>query len=468
VPGGVRGERPPERAAPHASGALHPAVSSAGGRPADTRARNARVAEAFAAHFGTRPTAIARAPGRVNLIGEHIDYHDLPVLPMALTRSVRVAFRPRSDGRVRVTNGAPGFASRAFDLSGEPETWPAGDWGNYLLAAARAVHGLGAGCGLDALVTSDVPVAAGLSSSSALVVATALALLAASDIDVAPLELATLLARGERMVGTEGGGMDQAVSLGARAGAALRVDFAPLRWRPVPLPGDWRWIVAHSGVRAEKSGAARDGYNQRRSESEAAGRRVAAWMAGKTARRSAGTGERGGRAIETGGGKTTSTGAGEAGGPDDGSAGYGALLAGSPLEELLAAASEALDATLLPRFRHVVTEAGRVDAAEAALLAGDGARCGALLVASHTSLRDDYEVSHPRLDALVDAAVRAGALGARLTGAGFGGCAIALSRSEDVARVCDALTRTLADAGVTDSDHVFVAEPGGGAGCVPA
>lgn len=470
MPGGVWGERPPEGAGRHASGTSGPYAMPLGGGSADTPAGNARRVEAFAAQFGRRPTAIARAPGRVNLIGEHIDYHDLPVLPMALTRSVRVAFRPRSDGRVLVTSEATGFAPRAFELS-EPAPWPAGDWGNYLLAAGRTAQGLGAGRGLDALVASDVPVAAGLSSSSALVVAAALALLAASEIDVAPLELATLLARGERLVGTEGGGMDQAVSLGARAGAALRVDFAPLRWRPVPLPGDWRWIVAHSGVRAEKSGAARGAYNQRRRESEAAGRRVAAWMADKTAHGSAGTGEGGGRATETGAGATTKTGARtgapEAGGSGAGGAGYGALLAGWPLEELLAAARQALDATLLPRFRHVVTEAGRVDAAEAALLAGDGARCGALLVASHASLRDDYEVSHPRLDALVDAALGAGALGARLTGAGFGGCAIALSRTEDVARVCDALTRTLADAGVTSPDHVFVAAPGGAAGCVP-
>jgi galactokinase len=394
----------------------------------------------------------------VNLIGEHIDYHDLPVLPMALTRSVRVAFRPRPDGRVRVANVAAGFASRAFDLSGEPEPWRAGDWGNYLLAACRVAQGLGADRGLDALVASDLPAAAGLSSSSALVVATALALLAASEIEVPPLELARLLARGERLVGTEGGGMDQAASLGARGGAALRVDFAPLRWRPVPLPGDWRWIVAHSGIRAEKSGAARDAYNQRRRESEEAGRRVAAWLAA-TAREST--------LANPGGGGATVRGTGALVGSDDGGVGYGALLAGWSVEELLEAAGAALDATLRRRFRHVVTEAGRVEVAEAALLAGDVTRCGTLLVASHVSLRDDCEVSHPRLDALVDAALGAGAFGARLTGAGFGGCALALTDTGGRARVCEALVGTLTEAGVTDVGSVFVAEPGGGAECAP-
>ncbi|MFP4624815.1 MAG: galactokinase family protein, partial [Gemmatimonadota bacterium] len=200
----------------------------------------------------------------MNLIGDHVDYVGLPVLPVALSRRVSLLVRPRGDALVRVASVTPDFGERAFALEAEPPPWPDGDWGNYLKAAAadrvRAHAGLR---GLDAVLTSEVPVAAGLSSSTALVVATAVAIEAVNGRKTPRLELAASLARAERYVGTEGGGMDQAICLGARAGHAALIEFDPLRLDHVPIPSGWRFVVADSLVRAEKSGAAREAYNDR-------------------------------------------------------------------------------------------------------------------------------------------------------------------------------------------------------------
>src|SRR5439155_12915496 len=151
------------------------------------------------------PVHVVRAPGRVNLIGEHIDYCGLPVLPMALRRSVRLAFRARSDRETRLVNRDPRFAPSAFAVSESIPPAPAGDWGNYARAAVGAVAQRFPDLrGVDALVESDLPIAAGLSSSSALVVAMALAIMHANGVTVASLELMELLGRGERYVATAG------------------------------------------------------------------------------------------------------------------------------------------------------------------------------------------------------------------------------------------------------------------------
>lgn len=359
----------------------------------------------------------------MNLIGEHIDYNGLSVLPMALRQAVTLAVRPRTDAIVRVRNADGAFGEQSFPLSNEIPAGPQGDWGNYLRAAAQALSRVhGAGRGLDAWLTSDVPVAAGLSSSSALVCAVGLALSAVNDLELPVLELAGLMARAERYVGTMGGGMDQAIALGAVEGAACRVDFDPLALTPVPVPDDWRFIVGSSLVVAEKSGSARETYNRRREECGLALERAVAlldlpprqWadpgIVGEQSRGAAAR-HRGWR--------------------------YRELLEAVPLDGLLDEA-ERLPAPLDRRFRHVVTEAHRVREAEAALSAADSARFGGLMVQSHSSLRDDYEVSHPSLDALVGIARDAGAVGARLTGAGFGGCVVALASEATAGAVISA------------------------------
>ena len=374
---------------------------------------------------------LVRAPGRVNLIGEHIDYCGLSVLPMALRQGVRIEFHPRSDREMRLVNRDPRFAPSTFAVSDCIPPAAAGDWGNYARAAAQALAQRFPDLrGVDALVESDLPIAAGLSSSSALLVAMALAMLHANGVSVASLELMDLLGRGERYVGTAGGGMDQAIILGARAGCASRIDFHPLRLTPTAVPAGWQFIVAWSLVHAEKSGAARQAYNERPRQCDEARRLVAARL--------------GQREDIT----------------------YPGLLGAAPVEQLLALAGATLSGVLPRRFRHVVTEGTRVRQAEAAMAAGDLAGFGRLLDASHQSLRDDYEVSHPELDRLVELAREAGAAGARLTGAGFGGSIVALCRVERAPEVVAALReRFYAPRGAADDvgRHVFMAEPSGGA-----
>jgi galactokinase len=333
------------------------------------------------------------------LIGEHTDYNDLAVLPMALQRRTTLRVTPRDDGRVRLVNADPRFPPREFELAEHIEPFAQGDWGNYAKAAAQmGVTELGLRRGFDAHVESDLPLAAGLSSSSALVVACGLALLRANDVELAPLELAALMARGERYVGTHSGGMDQAICAAGRRGHALLIEFAPLRVEALRVPSDWRFVIADSTVAADKSGSARAAYNERRAQCASALRAL-------------------------------------------GAESYPELLASGDPSGLLERARSVLDATSLARFRHQVTEADRVRRARAAMLAEDAEQFGELMEASHASLASDYQVSHPALDELVAVARAHGALGARLTGAGFGGCAVALCTSESAPRVVAGLQR---------------------------
>ena len=293
------------------------------------------------------------APGRVNLIGEHIDYFGLPVLPIAIDRRVRVSFSPRADSRIHVASAGYGVC----DFTWTPQLTPvaAGNWENYLRAAAQAVAGKwGVGRGIDAEITSDLPSAAGLSSSSALIVAMTLALLRANGQEPSFEELMEILPEGEHFVGTRGGGMDHAASLASRAGCASLISFRPLGVRHIPIPSGWAFLAAHSLVRAEKSGRVREEYNARRA---------------------------GGNQL------------------------------------------------------HVQSEAQRVQDAVGALERNDSAAFGRLLVESHASLRDRLQVSCPELDRLVETALDAGALGARLTGAGFGGCAVVFCMRRDRAQL---------------------------------
>ncbi|MEJ2218315.1 MAG: galactokinase [Gemmatimonadota bacterium] len=378
-------------------------------------------------------TRFLRAPGRVNLIGDHTDYNGLPVFPMAIRRHVTLLFRGRADDRVRIQNQNPDFPNRTFqaDLWIPPAEGP--DWSNYIRAGvqtvARRISDGESVQGWEGVLTSDLPRAAGLSSSSALVVASALATLSANDAAVEPMELADLLARGEQYVGTQGGGMDQAICLGARAGHAFRIDFGPLRMKPTRIPEDWVFLVACSLT--GKTPDARAEYNLRARQCREALHRLAneADLAGATA-------------------------------------GYSTLLANNDVATVLDVAKRVLPDPLNRRFRHTVTEAERVAAAEHAMAAADAAEFGRLMVASHESLRSDFDVSTDALNDIVRIAVDAGADGARLTGAGFGGCAIVLCRAMTVDAVRDALrAQFYAPRGIgePEPDDLFIAESGDGA-----
>ena len=320
----------------------------------------------------------AWAPGRVNLIGEHIDYHGLSVLPMALRQRINVAFERREDRRIRVESKGE---SRDFEWRADLLPVAPGDWENYLRAAALAVsRKWGIGIGVDAAITSDLPAAAGLSSSSALIVAFALALLQANGTRATFEELMEILPEGEHFVGTRGGGMDHAAALASKQGCASLIGFRPLSVRHVPIPPDWTFLAADSLVRAEKSGAARERYNAARH-------------------------------------------------------GPGAAA-------------------------HVAGESARVYVAVDALERGDAATFGRLLLDSHASLRDGLKVSCEALDRLVDAAMQAGAAGARLTGAGFGGCALVFCMKADAASVERRLVERFYKG---DAGRIIHAEPGPGA-----
>jgi len=293
------------------------------------------------------------APGRVNLIGEHIDYHGLPVLPMATRQRIRVRFTRRGDRRIRATSTSYGTCE--FEWNSRLEPAAQGDWENYLRAAAQAVAGRwGTGSGVDAEIDSDLPSAAGLSSSSALIVAFTLCLLRANNWSARFEELMEVLPEGEHFVGTRGGGMDHAASLASRAGCASLIHFQPMSVRHIPIPADWGFLVAHSLETAEKSGRVKEAYNAVRSA---------------------------------------------------------------------------------PNTDHITSEAGRVLQAVEAMQRNNAQRFGRLLCESHASLRDRLHVSTAALDRLVDAAMESGALGARLTGAGFGGCAVVFARRTDLPKV---------------------------------
>jgi galactokinase len=359
-------------------------------------------------------------PGRINLIGEHVDYHGLPVLPMALQRRVGVGFRPRRDRRIRAIS--PCYGEREFSVCPTPEPGPPGDWANYLKAAMQvAASRWDLKAGIDAAVTSNLPPAAGLSSSTALLVAFTLALLEANGCHPAIPELMEILPDGEQFVGTRGGGMDHAAVLACQAGCALLIHFDPLRFTAIPVPPDWSFLVAHSLTTAEKSGAVNAEYNSRRT-------------AGISGLQKLGLGS------------------------------YGDAVARHSPEELSTMAA-CLTGAEARSFLHVTSESLRLQECLEALRTRDIDRFGRLLTASHASLRDQLLVSNSSLDTLVQSALDAGAAGARLTGAGFGGCAIILTKTPDRDRVRDELiTRYYGRRPDFDPQkHLFFAMPSAGA-----
>ena len=368
------------------------------GAPASQEERLRRLAGAFESRFGRPPTAVAAAPGRVNLIGEHLDYNEGHVLPVAIDRSVMVAFAPRPDRLVRLYS-LDFEQESAFDLD-EIEKDPEAPWSDYVRGVAWALREAGHRLsGLDAALQGDVPVGAGLSSSAALEVAALGACEAASGLRLDGRDLALLGQRAENcFVGVACGIMDQMAAALSRAGHALLIDCRSLEHEAVPLPledsgsgggAGLRLVVADSGVRRALLDSQ---YNLRRQECQRAAELLAAAIADRPV-----TALRDVR-------------------PED-----------------LARHGDSLPPNLLKRARHVVEEERRVLLSVEALRTGDVEAFGEMLNASHRSLRDDYEVSSPELDLLAELAwAQPGVLGSRLTGAGFGGCTVSLVRAEAV------------------------------------
>jgi galactokinase len=346
-----------------------------------------RVNEKFQEIFRSRPTIHVRAPGRTNLIGEHIDYNGGHVLPIAIDRAVEIAATPRTDGHFRLYSVQ---FEECYEGSLPPEKTNDYFWTNYFFGVVHEFRKLGRETrGLDAVIDGDVPRGSGLSSSAAFEVAAAWLLRSVHGIELSRMEIALLGQRAEnKYVGVNCGIMDQAISANGEAGHALLLDCDSLEFRQAPLDlGDEAaLLVAHCGVHRGLSSSA---YNQRRGRCDAAIEII---------RR------------ETG--KPLS------------------CLCAASLEDL-EASKRAMDAETIKRARHAITEEARVVRCVPALERADFAEVGRLLNESHYSLRDDYEVSCEELDALTGM-IREwpGAFGSRLTGAGFGGCAISLVRKD--------------------------------------
>jgi N-acetylgalactosamine kinase len=441
--------------------------------------------EAFLRAFpGEKAAGLIRAPGRVNLIGEHTDYYGYPVLPMAIDRELLTAFAPTPDGTIEIANTDARFPRRSFQASIPLKPFPQGDWANYVQAAVRGLLQEGGlpdpARGFRAVYSGNIPDSAGLSSSSALVVVSGLVFLTVNGTPYDSLALADLLARAERYVGTESGGMDQAISLLGQPGKALRIDFFPLRARPVSLPAGYTFVISHSLVRASKSATARSQYNLRVVEC-----RLACALAAQALSRTIGrsvTAER----LSDLAPERLSLPAEEADcivqgtlGENPWSSGEIARKLGKSSEQLSDSYCRLQDGSPVPepasgfklwkRYRHVASEARRVEQAVQALEQGDVQRFGDLMNESHASCWDDYEVSCPELEALVAIARDHGALGARLTGAGFGGCTVNLVPIREADTLMQALKKEYYSGRArerTTPEVLFETAAAGGAGPV--
>lgn len=341
---------------------------------------------------------IVRAPGRVNLIGEYTDINSGLVLPAAIDREIRIAYVPSGDRRVELTRLDDGDTG-GFEL--DVPRRRSGTWPDYVAGTAWALAeaGLPTG-GLRGVIGSSLPENAGLSSSAAIELASAWALLGEAAPGVDALELAQICQRAENAyVGVQSGLMDQFASSCGVAGAALLLDCRSTEWRTVTVPEGLALVVCHTGS-PRRLGSSE--YNIRRAQCEAAVEGI----------RHVDPAVRSLRDVSA---------------------------------VLLAAARGGLDPVVSRRAEHVIAENDRVLATLAAFDAGDLAGVGEAFAASHASLRDLFEVSSPQLDALVEiAAAVPGVVAARMTGAGFGGCTVNLVHAESVAALRDAILATYA------------------------
>lgn len=347
---------------------------------------------------------VVRAPGRVNLIGEHTDYNEGLVLPAAIDLEIRIAYLPTDDRRVDLVRLDSGDRD-GFDLDApRPRT---GAWLDYVVGTAWALGEAGLPLtGLRGVIASTLPPNAGLSSSAAIELASAWALLDEAAPSVDPFELARRCQRAENAyVGVQSGLMDQFAESCGVADSALLLDCRSSEWRAIALPPDLALVVCHTGSPRRLDSSE---YNIRRSQCEAA----VAELASHDPR-------------------------------------IRSLRDVTP--EALAAAAGRLDPLALRRAQHVVAENARVEATVAALAAGDLGTVGELFAASHGSLRDRFEVSSAELDAMVEIATAVpGVVAARMTGAGFGGCTINLVRPDAVEALRSAVeTRYPAGTGLT-------------------
>ncbi|MBE2184528.1 MAG: galactokinase [Anaerolineae bacterium] len=372
-----------------------------------------RAIQAYKAQFGESPSIVVRAPGRVNIIGEHTDYNDGFVLPMAIEREIIIALKPRSDDYVviyssdydQVTQFSPSELVRVEDSLEI--------WAEYVKGVAWSLSDANDPLvGWDGAIAGDVPIGAGLSSSAAIELATARAFATASNFHWDGPVMARLCQRAENeWIGVKSGIMDQMISATGKAGHAVLIDCRSLDTRPVPLPENTVIAIMDTATRRELVTSA---YNERREQCEAA-----AAFFGVPALRDVDL-----RTFE--------------------------------------AREHELEPVIRRRARHVITENDRTLQAADAMSNGDAVRLGMLMNASHTSMRDDFEITNSALNTMVSLALeQPGCFGARMTGGGFGGCAVALVASEHASAFTENMnTLYQAAAGLTPSIFVTNATDG--------
>jgi galactokinase len=377
------------------------------------------TAEQFTQAYGRPPRWLAAAPGRVNVIGEHTDYNDGFVLPMAIDRYTVIAAAPAANGANQIQlRSTAGAGAVSVDLTQPVKPAPKGAWSNYPVGViagflARGAH-LG---GFDALVHSTVPLGGGLSSSAALEVATATLLESITGRKLDPVEKALLCQKAEHdYAGMPCGIMDQFISVMGKENHLLLLDCRSRKPELVPMSDPaMEFLVINTNVKHELTGGE---YAKRRAQCE---------QAAKT---------------------------------------LGVASLRDATADMLERARGRMNETAFRRARHVISEIERTLQAAEAVRASNWPTLGQLMYASHSSLRDDYEVSCPELDAVVDIAraigPKGGVIGCRMTGGGFGGCAVALVRADKV----DAISRRVAaeyEQRTKIEPAIFVSRPAAGA-----
>jgi galactokinase len=375
-----------------------------------------RTAALFARCFGHPPRWVVAAPGRVNLIGEHTDYNDGFVLPMAIQRYVVIAADANPSRQVTLHSVTTGETA-SFNVRPKVERG-APDWSNYVRGVIAGFQGRKRQVGgFDAVIESTLPYGGGLASSAALEVATATLLEAMVGAVLDPIEKALLCQQAEHdFAGVPCGIMDQFTSILARENHALLLDCRSRTTTPVPLTDPAVTVlIVNTNIRHK---LAESEYAKRRSRCEEAARVLKV-----------------------------------------------AALRDATLD-LLKAARRQMEPVVFRRARHVISENERTLQAAQAIQASDWAKVGELMYASHTSLREDYEVSCPELDAVVEIAqemgAAAGVIGCRMTGGGFGGCAVSLVKTEAVQQITRKLDE-LYEKKTGQQTSIFSSRPAGGA-----
>ncbi|MBX3035860.1 MAG: galactokinase [Anaerolineales bacterium] len=351
------------------------------------------ISQSFSSYFNAKPKFIVRAPGRVNLIGEHTDYNDGFVLPMAIDREICIALSPRDDETVRLfsldVSTRLNTSLKTDSVFNLHSLTPSGGWIEYPKGVANQLLKAGYQLkGFDAVITGDVPQGAGLSSSAALELATAKAFAMSSGFEWDAVKMAKLCQKAENeWVGVNSGIMDQMASAACKAGYAMFLDCRSLEIQHVPLPQHISVVILDTSTRR---GLVESAYNERRSQCEEAAR----WFEVKALRDVRLDSEK--WKVESGKMKEE--------------------------RELV-----------FKRARHVISENERVLEAMQVMKDGNVKRLGELFNESHESLKNDFEVTNEALNIMVECArEQVGCYGARMTGAGFGGCAVALVDDENV------------------------------------